>query len=80
VADSKRVYNKLKPLIIDGAEKLNIYPFDKLSDGRAVVTILKRYAEVETSKKIRMVVAYPIINTVRYTGPTRNFTLVDYIK
>lgn len=79
-ADSKRVYNELKPLMIDGLGWAKILPFDKLSDGRTALSAVKRHAEGKSLKNIRMVVAYIIIDTCKYEDPIRNFSLWDYIQ
>ena len=67
VAYSMRVYNEHKPLVIDASGWAHICIFDKLSDCRAALEALKQYTKEESSKKIRMAVAYTIINTC-YNG------------
>ena len=56
-----------------------IRPFDRASDDRGAVTALVAQAEGPASKKIRSSAAYHEISAARYRGPTRNFSLDDYI-
>ena len=48
--------------------------------GHVTVSALKCHTEEESSKKIRMVVAYTIIKTWKYAGPTIIFSLSGYIQ
>ena len=78
-ADVKRYYDTLKPLLINGPGWTFIRPFDKANDGRGAITALVAQAEGDSSRKIRSSAAYHEISAARYRGPTRNFTLDNYI-
>lgn len=79
-ADNKRIYDELKPLVIDGPAWTFIRSHDSTSNGRGAVLALKLHAEGESSKKLRSDKAYNDLASARYSGPTRNFSLADYIQ
>jgi len=78
VTDNKRVYDELKPLIVNGPGWAFIKTFNTKRDGRGAVLALKLQAEGSAAIKARKTAAYAQIATARFKGTRNNFTLAMY--
>jgi hypothetical protein len=76
--DSTRVYDILKPLIIEGDCWGFVLPLDRRRDGRAAFLTLKEQAEGPANCERRKTIAYQKLKT-KFTGFSRKFTFDDYI-
>ena len=67
-ADSKRYFETLKPLLLEGPEWTFIRKFDKDNDGRRTIIALCAQAEGPNTKKIQISAVYHEILAARYRG------------
>jgi len=79
ISDSKRVFDELKPLIIDGPSWTYVKPFGPKCDGRGAILDLKHQTEGSDASKRRESATYNLILSAHFRGMTRNFTLDHYI-
>jgi hypothetical protein len=77
-ADTTKLYDLLKPLIIQGSCYSFILPVDGRRNGREAYLILKAQAEGPAQLARRRVLAYSQLNT-KYSGWSRRFSFDDYI-
>jgi hypothetical protein len=77
-ADTTKLYDLLKPLVIQGSCYSFILPVDGRRNGREAYLILKAQAEGPAQLARRRVLAYSQLNT-KYSGWTRRFSFDDYI-
>lgn len=78
--DNARVYNDLKPLIVDGAGWAFIKKFDRVKNGRGALLALKKQAEGNSAKRTRKATAYASLSNARYRGERRNFAFSNYVQ
>jgi hypothetical protein len=77
-ADTTRLYDLLKPLVIQGSCYSFILPVDSRRNGREAFLILKNQAEGPAQLARRRTLAYAQLNT-KYGGWSRRFSFDDYI-
>ena len=77
--DNQRVYDLLKPLIIQGPGWPFIQPFNRSRDGRAAFRRLKAQAEGTSAIATRKAQAYALITTARYSGKGKTFSIDQYV-
>ena len=77
--DSKICFETLKPLLLAGPSWTFIRKFNKDNDGHGEIIALCAHTEGPNTKKIRISTTYHEILAARYRGPSRKFTLDDYI-
>jgi hypothetical protein len=78
--DNARVYNDLKPLIVDGAGWAFIKKFDRGKIGRGALLALKKQAEGNSVKRTRKASAHTSLSNARYCGERRNFAFSNYVQ
>jgi hypothetical protein len=78
--DNTRLYNELKPLVVEGAGWAFIKKFDHSKNGRGAVLALKRQAEGNSAKRTRKAKAYANLAQARYRGERRNFEFSNYVQ
>jgi hypothetical protein len=78
--DNTRLYNDLKPLVIEGAGWAFIKKFDRSKNGRGAVLALKRQSEGNSAKRTRKAKAYASLAQARYRGERRNFEFGNYVQ
>ena len=78
-ADSARLFDELKPLVIDGPGWTYVKPFSSKRNGRAAILALRLQAEGTAATKLRKSAAYNSINSCRFRGNARNWTIDMYI-
>ena len=79
MADSKCYFKTLKPLLLTGPAWTFVHKLGRDNDGYGAIIVLCAQVDRENTTTFRISVAYHYINTARYRGPSRNFTLDDYI-
>jgi hypothetical protein len=67
--DNKRVWNKFKPLVVDGPGWPFIKSYENATNGRGVVLDLWSQNQRENSQIIRKPKAYARLATLRFQGP-----------
>jgi hypothetical protein len=77
--DNRTLYDKLKPLVVDGPGWAFVRKYDKAKDGRKAVLALKAQAEGLSSQLTCKAKAYASIASAAYHGPRRRFTFVNYV-
>ena len=70
-ADSKRIFDELQPLIIDGPGGTYVKLFELKRDGRGAILALKRQAEGIIASKQRKSIVYSLILYARFLKPLR---------
>jgi hypothetical protein len=78
--DNTRLYNDLKPLVIEGAGWAFIKKFDRSKNGRGALMALKKQAEGNSAKQTRKARAYASLAQARYRGERRNFEFGNYVQ
>jgi hypothetical protein len=78
-ADSARLFDELKPLVTDGPGWTYVKPFSNKRNGRGAILALKLQAEGTAATKIRKSAAYNAINSCRFRGNKRDWTLANFI-
>jgi hypothetical protein len=78
--DNTRLYNNLKPLVIEGAGWAFIKKFDRSKNGRGALMALKRQAEGTSAKRTRKARAYASLAQAWYRGEHRNFEFGNYVQ
>jgi hypothetical protein len=76
--DNKRLYDLLKPLIVDGGAWPFIQTYNQSKNGRKAFMALKKQAEGQAATTTRKAKAYASIATARYTGKGK-FTYDQYV-
>jgi hypothetical protein len=77
--DNRMLYDKLKPLVIDGPGWSFIKKYDKKEQGRKAVLALKMQAEGTSAKISRKAAVYASITSSSYNKPHKGFTFSSYI-
>jgi hypothetical protein len=78
--DNTRLYNDLKPLVVEGAGWAFIKKFDKSKNGRGALMALKKQAEGNSAKRTRKAKAYASLAQARYRGERRSFDFSNYVQ
>ena len=78
-ADSARLFDELKPLVIDVPGWTYAKSFSNKRNGRGAILALKLQAEGTAATKIRKSAVYNAINSCRFRGNQRNWTLDNVI-
>ena len=76
-ADSARLFDELKPLVIDGPGWTYVKPYGKKRDGRGAILALKMQAEENAATKIRKSAAYNTISACRPWDQPRSLKRTD---
>jgi hypothetical protein len=77
--DNKRVWNELKPLVVDGPGWVFIKSLEGTKHGRNAVLTLQRQNEGENSVIIRKQKAYTALKGLAFTGPKKHWTFSQYV-
>jgi hypothetical protein len=77
--DNRRVWNELKPLVVDGPGWVFIQTLEDTKNGRNAVLTLKRQNEGENSVMIRKQKAYTALKNLAFTGPRKHWTFSQYV-
>jgi hypothetical protein len=77
--DNKTLYEKLKPLVVDGPGWGFIKKFDKLSDGQKADLALRAQAERQLAQLTRKAKAYASMASSAFRGQRRGFTFDNYV-
>jgi hypothetical protein len=77
--DNRRVWNELKPLVVDGPGWVFIKTLEDTKDGRAAILTLKRQNEGENSVMIRKQKAYTALKNLAFTGPRKHWTFAQFV-
>jgi hypothetical protein len=77
--DNKRVWNELKPLVIDGPGWVFIKSLEQTKHGRNAILTLQRQNEGENSVIIRKQKAYTALKGLAFTGPKKHWTFTQYV-
>jgi hypothetical protein len=77
--DNRRVWNELKPLVVDGPGWVFIKTLEDTKDGRTAILTLKRQNEGENSIMIRKQKAYTALKNLAFTGPRKHWTFSQYV-
>jgi hypothetical protein len=78
--DNTRLYNDLKPLVIEGAGWAFIKKFNRSKNGRGAMLALKRQSEGNSAKRTRKAKAYALLAQARYRGERHNFEFGNYVQ
>jgi hypothetical protein len=78
--NNSRLYNKLKPLVVEGAGWAFIKKFDCSKNGRGALLALKKQAEGKSAKQTRKAKAYTNLVQARYHGKSQNFELSCFVQ
>ena len=78
--DNRKLYQLLKPKVIDGDLWSFIQAFDDRQDGRAAYKALLAQAEGPAAKKERVRQAYALMQSLHFTGKARNFPFDKYVQ
>jgi hypothetical protein len=70
--DNKRVWNKLKPLVVDGPGWVFIKSLEATKHGCNVLLTLKRQNKRDNLTMIRKQKAYSAIRNLAFTGPKKH--------
>jgi len=76
--DSKRVFDILKPLVMEGPGWPFVQPFNRKRDGRAAYKALKSQAEGRSAIATRKAKAYAMLTTAIFTGKGK-FSFDQYV-
>ena len=76
--DNRRVYDLLKPLIVEGPGWSFIQTYSRTRDGRAAFLSLKRQAEGRSAVATRKAKAYATLKNATYSGKGK-FTFDQYV-
>lgn len=76
--DSKRVFDILKPLVMEGPGWPFVQPFNRKRDGRAAFKALKSQAEGRSAVATRKAKAYAMLATALFTGKGK-FSFDQYV-
>jgi hypothetical protein len=76
--DNKRVYDLLKPFVMEGPGWPFVQPFNRKRDGRAAFLALKTQAEGRSAVATRKAKAYAMIATSLFTGKGK-FSFDQYV-
>ena len=77
--DNKRVWNELKPLVVDGPGWVFIKSLEGTKHGRNALLTLKRQNEGENSTMIRKQKAYSAIRNLAFAGPKKHWSFSQYV-
>ena len=77
--DNKKLYQLIKPKVIDGDLWSFIQAFDDKQDGRAAYFAIYNQAEGPAAKKERVRQAHRDMQSLHYTGRNRNFPFSKYV-
>lgn len=77
--DNRRVWNELKPLVVDGPGWVFIKTLEDTKNGRNAILTLKRQNEGENSVMIRKQKAYTALKNLAFTGPRKHWTFSQYV-
>jgi hypothetical protein len=77
--DNKRVWNELKPLVVDGPGWVFIKALENTKHGRNAILTLQRQNEGENSVIIRKQKAYTALKGLAFTGPKKHWTFSQYV-
>jgi hypothetical protein len=77
--DNKRVWNELKPLVVDGPGWVFIKSLETSKHGRNALLTLKRQNEGENSTMIRKQKAYSAIRNLAFAGPKKHWSFSQYV-
>jgi hypothetical protein len=77
--DNRRVWNELKPLVVDGPGWVFIKTLEDTKNGRNAIITLKRQNEGENSTMIRKQKAYTALKNLAFTGPRKHWTFSQYV-
>jgi hypothetical protein len=75
-----RLYNEVKPLLVDGARWAFVKRFDQMKNSRAALLALRKQAKGNSAKRTHKAKAYGSISGARYRGDHRNFDFAHYIQ
>ena len=76
--DSKRVFDILKPFVMEGPGWPFVQPFNRRRDGRAAFKALKSQAEGRSAIATRKAKAYAMVTTALFTGKGK-FSFDQYV-
>ena len=76
--DSKRVFDILKPFVMEGPGWPFVQPFNRKRDGRAAFKALKSQAEGRSAIATRKAKAYALVTTAIFTGKGK-FSFDQYV-
>ena len=77
--DNSLVWQLLRPLILETAAWNYVKQFDVTQDGRSAFLALQTRGEGEAAVDARRAAAEEIIQTARYTGKSKRFSIGNYI-